>query len=149
MDLIGVSARRPPTVKSLVARIRPQLLGCGFAAVTTQGPVVHKTLVSTALTRTFVRLAKQLYTAGSFQHLIIAGGATAAAVLQELAWTQFEVVHVWGPGVVTLQPTTAPGFAVTMKPGSYPWPASLRCQLDPGQASSLHDQPSPRYTYAG
>jgi len=149
VDLVGVGARRPSSVKRLVARIQPQLFSKGFAAVTTQGPVVRKTLASTTLTRTFVGLAKELHAAGAFRHLLVAGGATAAGVLHKLKWSQFEVVHVWGPGVVTLQPTAAPEFAVTMKPGSYPWPASLSRELDPAQASSLHEQPSPRFAHAG
>ena len=149
VELVGVNARRPAPVKGLVARLRPQLLLNGFAAVTTAGPVVRKTLVSTKLTHTFVQVAKQLHTADAYRHLLVAGGATASGVLDKLGWTQFEVVHVWGPGVVTLQPTAAPGFAVTMKPGSYPWPASLSRELDPAQASSLHDQSPPRYAYVG
>lgn len=148
-DLVGVGARHPPPVRTLLARLRPQLAATGFAAVTTAGPVVHRTLVSTALTRTFVQLAKQLHAAGAFRHLLIAGGATAAGALHRLGWTQFEVVHVWGPGVVTLQPTAAPGFAVTMKPGSYPWPASLSRAFNPAPDSRLHEQPPRRYAYAG
>lgn len=137
---IGVSARRPPTVKTLAARAHTVLLEHGVVVVTTQGPVVHDTLVSIALTKVFALLAKQLHATGAFQHLLIAGGATAAAVLQELNWTQFEVVHVWGAGVVTLQPTAAPGFAITMKPGSYQWPASLCEQLAVNQASNHSDR---------
>ena len=148
-ELTGVSARKPAAVLRLAALVRPLLLERGFAGVTTQGPVVRKTLVSAALTRTFVDLARELHGTRSFQHLLIAGGATAAAILRELAWTRFEVVHVWGPGVVTLQPTAAPGFAVTLKPGSYPWPASLCSQFDPTQAFRLHDQSAPRRHYAG
>lgn len=147
VELIGVNARRPAALKSLVARAKLQLEGNGFAAVTTQGPVVRNTLVSSALMEIFVRLATQLHTAGLFQHLLIAGGATAAAVLRELDWKQFEVVRVWGPGVVTLQPTAAPGYAITMKPGSYQWPARLSHQFDPAQVSSFNDQPAPRRSY--
>jgi uncharacterized protein YgbK (DUF1537 family) len=67
-----------------------------------------------------------LQRADEFRHLLITGGATAGAVLSELGWSGFEVSHVWGSGAVTLRPTAAPDFAVTLKPGSYPWPAKLR-----------------------
>jgi uncharacterized protein YgbK (DUF1537 family) len=70
-----------------------------------------------------------LHAAGAFRHLLIAGGATAAAVLRGLGWSRLKVVRVWGPGVVTLQPLAAPGFAVTLKPGSYPWPSGIRRSL--------------------
>ncbi len=52
-------------------------------------------------------------------HLIIEGGATAWATLQELGWTQFEVVQQTAPGVVLMRAKC--GTFVTLKPGSYPW----------------------------
>jgi uncharacterized protein YgbK (DUF1537 family) len=81
------------------------------------------------IARAFAGLTRNLHTAGAFRHLLIAGGATAAAVLRDLRWGRLNVVRVWGPGVVTLQPFAAPGFAVTLKPGSYPWPPSIRRTL--------------------
>ena len=138
-ELIGIKASRPGSIRNLVARANLRLEENGYAAVTTQGPVVQSASASATLTDTFVGLTKQLHSAGKFQHLLIAGGATAAAVLRELGWTQFEVVRVWGPGVVTLQPTLAPGFAVTMKPGSYQWPSLLKQQFGPIQVSRIND----------
>jgi uncharacterized protein YgbK (DUF1537 family) len=73
----------------------------------------------------FGKLAHTLLAAQGYRHLLIAGGATAAAVLHELGWTQLHVVRVWAPGVVSLQSLDA-GCLVTVKPGSYPWPAALR-----------------------
>jgi uncharacterized protein YgbK (DUF1537 family) len=74
----------------------------------------------------FARLAWELRNAGAFRHLLIAGGATAASVLRALGWHRLEVVRFWGPGVVSLRPTAAPEFTITLKPGSYPWPAGIR-----------------------
>lgn len=128
---VTLAARRIPSVKTLTAKIRAQLGATGCAAVTPTGPIVHDTRVSTALTRTFASLTAELHAANAFSHLLIAGGATAAAVLHALGWTRFDVVRIWGPGVVTLRPTAAPEFAVTMKPGSYAWPASLSQYFEP------------------
>lgn len=82
-----------------------------------------------ALSVAFSKLAVELLHKGAFEHLLIAGGATAAVVLSVLRWTELEVVHVWAPGVVTLRPLADPTFFVTLKPGSYPWPDSLRRAL--------------------
>lgn len=128
---VAIAARRIPSVKTLSAKVRAQLRATGCAAVTATGPLVHDARVSTALTRTFASLAAELHAAGAFNHLLIAGGATAAAVLSKLGWSQFDVVRIWGPGAVTLRPTAAPEFAVTMKPGSYAWPASLSQYFQP------------------
>jgi uncharacterized protein YgbK (DUF1537 family) len=56
-------------------------------------------------------------------HLFIEGGGTAAAVVELLGWHDFSVVHTLAPGVVTLRPAQAPHVLLTIKPGSYPWPA--------------------------
>ena len=54
------------------------------------------------------------------QELVIEGGATAFAVLEQLGWNDFSVVCEVAPGVVRLRHTGS-GICVTFKPGSYPW----------------------------
>ena len=58
-------------------------------------------------------------------HLIVEGGATAAAIASALGHRHFGVHKNWGPGMVTLAPTPGPFPWFTLKPGSYPWPSSL------------------------
>ena len=81
------------------------------------------------LSDAFAKLADALKQQNAFRHLLIAGGATASAVLSALDWTALEVIHVWGPGVVTLRPLAEPRFLLTLKPGSYVWPDELRRAL--------------------
>lgn len=50
--------------------------------------------------------------------LIIEGGATAFAVLNELGWTEFEVAGQLAPGVVAFNNHAN---KIILKPGSYPW----------------------------
>jgi uncharacterized protein YgbK (DUF1537 family) len=57
--------------------------------------------------------------------LFIEGGATAAAALDALGWTELAVLASLAPGVITLRPVAAPDIALTIKPGSYPWPAGF------------------------
>jgi len=59
-------------------------------------------------------------------HVIAEGGATAASIAQRLNWRQFEVVHAWSQGIVTLRPLTCPEMLFSLKPGSYPWPDSFK-----------------------
>jgi uncharacterized protein YgbK (DUF1537 family) len=113
---------RPPAPDKVAARLRRH----GAAAVATARSLSSNPRTPAAISRGFAGLARHLRDVGAFHHLLIAGGATAAAVLCALGWSGLKVVRVWAPGVVTLQPANAPGFAVTLKPGSYPWPASLR-----------------------
>ncbi len=113
------------TPDSLAAQLDEALQQGGFASVHTGGKIHRTAATPAALTRIFVRTALELRVRGSFKHLLIAGGATAAAVLKELGWSELKVLRNWGPGVVTLQPVACPEVTVTMKPGSYAWPASL------------------------
>jgi len=116
---------RAPAFATVAARLRRH----GAAAVATAPTFSSRPQDPAAIARGFATLTRELHDAAVFSHLLIAGGATAAVVLRALGWSGLKVVRVWGPGAVTLQPANAPGFAVTLKPGSYPWPASLRRSL--------------------
>ena len=54
------------------------------------------------------------------EEVVIEGGATAYALLEELGWVDFEVLCETAPGVVRLQHMPS-GTVLTLKPGSYPW----------------------------
>ncbi len=56
--------------------------------------------------------------------LLVEGGATAYSLLfQRQGWTSFIPEKEWLPGVVQLKLATPPGISITLKPGSYAWPA--------------------------
>lgn len=117
----------PPTETAIRARLSTDLAAALAVPVARlAGPAAPA-----ALGKAFARTAVRLRRAEAFRHLVIAGGATAAAVLPALGWTELTVERVWGPGVVTLRPAEAPEFAITLKPGSYDWPPALRRALPP------------------
>ena len=72
------------------------------------------------------RLAAHTVNNRSIRHLIVEGGATAAAVADEMNWQTFEALHEWAPGVVSLRPESDVDLVFTLKPGSYPWPEELQ-----------------------
>ncbi len=57
--------------------------------------------------------------------LTLEGGATASSVCIEMGWSDLKVDRELAPGIVCLNPTTAPHFKVLIKPGSYRWPDEL------------------------
>jgi uncharacterized protein YgbK (DUF1537 family) len=57
-------------------------------------------------------------------HLFMEGGDTASLFFREMGWDRLIVSQVHDVGVVTLKPEGAE-MAVTVKPGSYPWPENL------------------------
>lgn len=115
-----------PTPAALMAQAHAHLAATGTVSVYIDGRAGTKRSNSTSINRTFSTLTRRLSKARAFEHALITGGTTAACVLKAMDWHRLEVVHVWGPGVVTLRPTEASGFLVTVKPGSYAWPVSLR-----------------------
>ena len=58
-------------------------------------------------------------------HVVIEGGGTSSVLLYAMGWSPLEVLHEHAPGVTTLRLAAGRGPTVTVKPGSYPWPAAL------------------------
>ncbi len=115
----------PPTEAAIRNRMSTELA----AALAVPVARIAGPAAPSALGQAFARTAVRLRRVNAFSHLVVAGGATAAAVLPALGWTELTVERVWGPGVVTLRPANEPEFAITLKPGSYDWPSALRRAL--------------------
>ncbi len=112
---------RPPSA----ARVGIVLRQRRVAVVAPTPSTLHDPAAPARIAEGFATLARSLRDAGAFRHLLVAGGTTAATVLRALGWNRLTVVQVWGPGVVSLRPEGV-DLHVTLKPGSYPWPAELR-----------------------
>jgi uncharacterized protein YgbK (DUF1537 family) len=83
----------------------------------------HKSIEPCALTNKMGLMVNRINTQTPLQDLLIEGGATATAILQHLHITKLNPVMQIAPGVIC---TSVPGNAqlnVTLKPGSYQWPA--------------------------
>ena len=57
-------------------------------------------------------------------HFLITGGRTASTFCRKMKWEQLSVIHVLDSGVITLKSHKSNHY-LTIKPGSYPWPASV------------------------
>lgn len=58
--------------------------------------------------------------------LIIEGGSTAYAILDKEGWHSLLPEQELAPGTIRMRVPQAPGLFITVKPGSYRWPESLR-----------------------
>ena len=76
-----------------------------------------------------VHLAKSavdVLRSGFVSTVCIEGGATAAAVLQQLACTRLAALPATTlPGTAKMQSDAYPGLTFLVKPGSYPWPDAV------------------------
>ena len=70
-------------------------------------------------------LASRLIMELDVRTVLVEGGATAAALADEIFWTRFKVVASAPAGVGVLQPESPAAPLVLIKPGSYPWPAEI------------------------
>ena len=57
--------------------------------------------------------------------LFIEGGSTASAIIREAGWKRFVPFQELARGVVRMKIEERPDIFLTVKPGSYPWPANL------------------------
>jgi D-threonate/D-erythronate kinase len=58
--------------------------------------------------------------------LLIEGGSTASAVFKHLGILKMQPVQELAPGVVRMKVDNDPGLYITIKPGSYAWPAIIK-----------------------
>jgi uncharacterized protein YgbK (DUF1537 family) len=107
-----------------ISSIARALAESGLAIVTTAELRSTAANSPSTLRHLLARLGRRLVESGACNHLIVEGGATAAAIVQALGWSSLAAVHEWDQGIVTLQARDSTVF-LTTKPGSYPWPTAL------------------------
>lgn len=69
--------------------------------------------------------AEHVLTAHSVEQVFVEGGATAAALVRRLGWPRLAVVAELAPGTISLRLADGREPVLTMKPGSYQWPAAV------------------------
>ncbi|MFH5886101.1 four-carbon acid sugar kinase family protein [Halalkalibaculum sp. DA3122] len=63
----------------------------------------------------------------ALRDIVVEGGTTASEVVRALGCSRFKPTNHFARGVIRMQPAgdNSPGPSVTVKPGSYSWPAAL------------------------
>ena len=123
--VVARTAAHAIEVAAWAEELRLRLSQSGLALACFEGPISCDRTLPPALRATLAAVAARLTVVHAFSHLIVEGGATAAAITRTLDWTELRLHHAWAPGVASLVPITAPAFTLTLKPGSYSWPAAL------------------------
>ncbi len=77
------------------------------------------------LTSRLVELAAATLAAQPVARIYVEGGATARALMDHLGWRRLRVVEELALGVASLQNLAVASPILSMKPGSYLWPAEL------------------------
>lgn len=118
-------ANTTAAISDWIETVHTGLANARAAVVVYDGPIVSGPHVAGAIRRAFARCVRELVTRGALEHVIVEGGATAAAIARELGWRELRMVHEWSHGVASLRPVNQPAVTLTMKPGSYSWPGTL------------------------
>jgi uncharacterized protein YgbK (DUF1537 family) len=88
------------------------------------------TSVSAAITPSDLRnkkatVIKKVLERSLIKELLIEGGSTAAAVINRLGFNRLVPLNQLSPGVIKLKADTGDYLFLTLKPGSYNWPADI------------------------
>ena len=75
-------------------------------------------------------LTGRILAAVDVEELVIEGGATAYAILEQAGLRHFFPKEELAPGVIRMAVAGKEGLHVTVKPGSYEWPETLQHQLE-------------------
>lgn len=79
----------------------------------------HAKALRSRLAEVVVRMLEQC----AVGELLLEGGATAFALLEKKGWTTLMPILEFSPGIVRMAVSGKPNLFLTLKPGSYPWPA--------------------------
>ena len=86
-------------------------------------PQVRDLQVAQQLSDSVVRIAERVLRRIRVERIFAEGGATAAELVRRMGWPRLEVIRELAPGVATLAVNGDPSVLLTIKPGSYAWPA--------------------------
>ena len=93
------------------------MLAIGGEKITGMPPGKLESRLAEAVRRVFHR--------ATIGHLLLEGGATAAAVFRACGWSRLRVGDEVAPGLARLEVLGRPAPLLLIKPGSYPWPEGV------------------------
>lgn len=88
-------------------------------------PIIPGRAAANRLKRNLAGLAQGVLREADVTHVYAEGGATAAELAKRMGWARLEVVREVAPGVATMRIPGARMLLLTIKPGSYAWPAEV------------------------
>jgi uncharacterized protein YgbK (DUF1537 family) len=86
-------------------------------------PLVRDIAIARRLSQFVVRIAGSVLRRRRIAHVFAEGGATAAELVRCMGWARLTVQRELAPGVATLAVEGGKPTLLTIKPGTYAWPA--------------------------
>jgi D-threonate/D-erythronate kinase len=88
-------------------------------------PVLQGKKAADKIKNLMSEVVRNVLTEVNINELVIEGGATTAAILSKLNYTQFEPTFEFAPGVVRMKIRNKSNMYITIKPGSYQFPEQV------------------------
>ncbi|HEY1661619.1 MAG TPA: four-carbon acid sugar kinase family protein [Verrucomicrobiae bacterium] len=88
-------------------------------------PMVANQKISEKLSDHVAQIAVLVLRHTEIDHVFSEGGATSAALVRGMGWKRLTVLREDAPGVATLLADGGKNSLLTIKPGSYSWPAEI------------------------
>ena len=95
------------------------------AIIAVREPVIPDPVRSKWIKYNFANLVRGVFDRVRIEELIIEGGGTASAVLNNMGFTRLVPLHQFQQGVIRMRVENMTGLNLTMKPGSYTWPETV------------------------
>jgi len=92
-------------------------------------PPVRDVVIARKLSKSIVRVAEQVMRQVAVNRVFAEGGATAAELVRRMGWSRLTVRRELAPGVATLAVDEGESILLTIKPGTYAWPAQWTAGL--------------------
>jgi uncharacterized protein YgbK (DUF1537 family) len=86
-------------------------------------PNVRDVAIARQLSKSVVRVAAEVMRQVPVSRVYAEGGATAAELVRSMGWSRLTVLRELAPGVATLAVDDGDSLVLTIKPGTYAWPA--------------------------
>jgi uncharacterized protein YgbK (DUF1537 family) len=86
-------------------------------------PPVRDVVIARKLSKSIVRVAEQVMRQVAVTKVFAEGGATAVELVRRMGWSRLTVLRELAPGVATLAVDDGASILLTIKPGTYAWPA--------------------------
>jgi uncharacterized protein YgbK (DUF1537 family) len=123
VELIWGAEFTPATVAAVTRRVVVAFESHSRVILAVGLPNVRQLEVAKRLSRNVVELAERVIKTVPVARVFAEGGATAAELVRRMGWSRLTVEQELAPGVATLTVEHDQPLLLTIKPGTYTWPA--------------------------
>jgi uncharacterized protein YgbK (DUF1537 family) len=123
LELMWGAEFKPAAIEAVTERVVSAFEKSPRVILAVGLPPVRNLAIARGLSRNLVQIATRVIGRAPVARVFAEGGATAAELVREMGWPRLTVMRELAPGVATLATGRDDAILLTIKPGSYAWPA--------------------------